>query len=223
MISLKAERLNPGGGRGIGLAITRAFAEAGATVIITYTSKDPSEIAKSVSEEFKTPVHSYYCPGEKSEIVNQVVDKIAKEIGEVDVIVANAGVCQWRDTVDMTDGASYDSSITHPTRGRGEQVLIPDELNWVTQVNLFAPIYLSRAFARHWLKMPTSLSDPAASKEKGTREEKQNLNKKILFVSSISGIVSMTPQNQVSYNASKAGLTMAAKVSLFPYSPLTIP
>ena len=34
------------------------------------------------------------------------------------------------------------------------------------------------------------------------------------MISSISGLVNMTPQKQVAYNASKGGLTMAAKVSL---------
>jgi len=33
------------------------------------------------------------------------------------------------------------------------------------------------------------------------------------MISSISGLVNMTPQKQVAYNASKGGLTMAAKVS----------
>lgn len=32
------------------------------------------------------------------------------------------------------------------------------------------------------------------------------------MISSISGLVNMTPQKQVAYNASKGGLTMAAKV-----------
>lgn len=39
-----------------------------------------------------------------------------------------------------------------------------------------------------------------------------NLQKQILFVSSISGLVAMYPQRQASYNASKGGLTMLAKV-----------
>jgi NAD(P)-dependent dehydrogenase (short-subunit alcohol dehydrogenase family) len=80
-----------GGGRGIGLALTRAFAEAGATVVITYTSKDPSSVAADVSKEFSVPVHVYHCPGEKSDVVDSMVEKIAKDVGEVDVVVANAG------------------------------------------------------------------------------------------------------------------------------------
>jgi NAD(P)-dependent dehydrogenase (short-subunit alcohol dehydrogenase family) len=36
--------------------------------------------------------------------------------------------------------------------------------------------------------------------------------KQVLFVSSISGLVAMSPQNQSAYNGSKAALTMMAKV-----------
>lgn len=74
-------------------------------------------------------------------------------------------------------------------------------------INLFAPIYLVRAFVRHWLGLPAAVSG-----ERGARPGPRNLNKKIVFMSSISAIVNMTPQTQVAYNASKAGLTMACKV-----------
>ena len=76
-------------------------------------------------------------------------------------------------------------------------------------VNLYAPIYLSRAFARHWLGLPTKVGSSSADE---TKPEKLNLKKKIIFVSSISSFVNMTPQYQVAYHASKAGVTMAAKV-----------
>ena len=92
-----------GGGRGIGLAITRAFAEGGATVVITYNSSDPSSTAASVSSEFGVPVHVYHCPGEKSEIVDEVVERVSKEVGDIDIVIANAGVSMWKDSIDMTD------------------------------------------------------------------------------------------------------------------------
>jgi sorbose reductase len=94
----------------------------------------------------------------------------------------------WKDHIDCTD----------------------EDLNSVITVNLLAPLYLSRSLVRHWLGMPASVT--SSSSEKGKREEKVNLNKRILMISSISGLVNMTPQKQVAYNASKGGLTMAAKV-----------
>ena len=91
-------------------------------------------------------------------------------------------------------------------------MLSADELLTMMQNNLFAPLYISRALVRHWLKLPVAVPpDSSKHPDRGMRDTKQNLNKRILFVSSISGIVSMDPQAQSAYNASKAGLTMMAK------------
>lgn len=73
--------------------------------------------------------------------------------------------------------------------------------------NFSAPIYTSRAFVRHWLGLSTAVGEPSP------RPAPRNLNKKIIYVSSISAIVNMTPQVQMGYNSSKAALTMATKVS----------
>jgi len=179
-----------GGGRGIGLAITEAFAEGGATLIITYQSRDPSPIAAQLSQKYGVPVHVYHCPGENSKIVDEVVEKASKEVGEIDVVVCNAGVSMWKALIDCSD----------------------DDLNSVFSVNLVAPIYLARALTRHWLKLPTAVpANSPTHPDKGLRDQKVDLNKRILMISSISGLVNMTPQQQVAYNASKAGLTMAAK------------
>ncbi|RSH82080.1 uncharacterized protein EHS24_008284 [Apiotrichum porosum] len=170
-----------GGGRGIGLAITRALAQAGATVIITYTAKDPTAVATAISQEFGVPVHVYYCPGEKSEVVNLVFEQASAEVGEVDLVIANAGVGLWRETIDMTDGRRQ--IVT-------QALTTPVELATLMHTNLFAPIYLARAAVRYWLGLPATVQGD------------------------ISGIVNMSPQFQMAYNASKAGLTMASKVSM---------
>ncbi|WWC61618.1 uncharacterized protein I303_104202 [Kwoniella dejecticola CBS 10117] len=175
-----------GGGRGIGLAITAAFAKAGATVIVTYTSKDPKDVVKKISDEHGVPIHVYYCPGEDTARVNEVIELASKEVGEVDVVVPNAGVSLWRETVDMSDS----------------------ELDWIMKTNLYAPITLCRGFVRHWLGMGAAVKTEA---DPGKPTGKANLNKRILVVSSISGVVNMRPQRQMAYNVSKAGLTMACK------------
>lgn len=82
-------------------------------------------------------------------------------------------------------------------------------MDWVMKCNLYAPITLSRGFVRHWLGLGAALKEETAEKPSLGRIAG---DKRILCVSSISGLVNMSPQRQVAYNASKAGLTMACRV-----------
>ncbi|ORT57494.1 3-oxoacyl-[acyl-carrier-protein] reductase [Streptomyces sp. CB03238] len=74
-----------GGNRGIGLAIARAFADAGDKVAITYRSGDPAELA----EEGFLAVR---CDITDAEQVEQAYKEIEEKHGPVEVLVANAGV-----------------------------------------------------------------------------------------------------------------------------------
>lgn len=108
---------------------------------------------------------------------------------KVDIGIANAGVAFWRNAESTTD-ADFDRVLSVNTKG---------------------PFCFARQLARSWLDMPAEIAESETSD--GPRQAKQpRLHKQILFVSSISGIVSMFPQSQCAYNASKAGLTMLAKV-----------
>lgn len=89
-------------------------------------------------------------------------------------------------------------------------------------VNAFGPYFVSRALVRSWLGEPTSVPAPTQpSGALGTTPGSttfldppngKKLDKHIVFVSSISGLVAMNPQNQSAYNASKGALTMFGKV-----------
>ena len=70
-----------GGNRGIGLAIARAFAEAGDKVAITYRSGEPPEGFLAVKCDITDP-----------EQVEQAYKEIEEKQGAVEVLVANAGV-----------------------------------------------------------------------------------------------------------------------------------
>ena len=90
------------------------------------------------------------------------------------------------------------------------------EFENIFQTNTFGPYYLSRALMRSWLDLPIPLSSSeptiSSSTDDRSKPSKSLKGKQILFVSSISGLVAMTPQFQAAYNASKAGVTMLAKV-----------
>ncbi|MEV0370951.1 3-oxoacyl-[acyl-carrier-protein] reductase [Streptomyces sp. NPDC050636] len=70
-----------GGNRGIGLAIARAFAEAGDKVAITYRSGEPPAGFLAVK-----------CDITDTEQVEQAYKEIEEKQGAVEVLVANAGV-----------------------------------------------------------------------------------------------------------------------------------
>jgi 3-oxoacyl-[acyl-carrier protein] reductase len=75
-----------GGNRGIGLAIARAFAEAGDKVAVTYRSGEPPEGLLGVK-----------CDITDTDQVDQAFKEVEAEHGPVEVLVANAGVT--RDTL----------------------------------------------------------------------------------------------------------------------------
>jgi 3-oxoacyl-[acyl-carrier protein] reductase len=74
-----------GGNRGIGLAIARAFADAGDKVAITYRSGEPDALREEGFLAVK-------CDITDAEQVEQAYKEIEAEHGPVEVLVANAGV-----------------------------------------------------------------------------------------------------------------------------------
>jgi 3-oxoacyl-[acyl-carrier protein] reductase len=81
-----------GGNRGIGLAIARAFADAGDKVAITYRSGEPPAGFLAVK-----------CDVTDSEQVERAFKEIEAEQGAVEVLVANAGVTRDQLLLRMTD------------------------------------------------------------------------------------------------------------------------
>lgn len=196
-----------GGGRGIGWAITSALARAGADVAITYTSTNPSAKAAQLSTECGVTVKAFKCEVTRSSEVDAAVKAVEEAYGkQVDIGIANAGVTLWKGAHENTD----------------------DEFKHIFDVNTFGPYYFARALVRSWLGMPVGLDSAAASSSTSASaaasaspsasasastdiSEPRKLGKQILFVSSISGLVAMAPQQQTAYNASKGAVTMLAK------------
>ncbi|GAD99822.1 oxidoreductase, short chain dehydrogenase/reductase family [Paecilomyces variotii No. 5] len=109
-----------GGARGIGLEVSRGLAEAGANVAIIYnTSKTAETIAAEIASANNVRTAAY-----KADVTNQaeieaVVQKIVKDFGKLDIMVANSGTTscvpaeeyttkQWSDIMKVNlDGAFY--------------------------------------------------------------------------------------------------------------------
>lgn len=90
-----------GATHGLGMAMAKGLAEAGAELIINGTT--PSKMEKAV-EEYESEghtVHSFIFDVTKEDKVREHVDKVEKEIGPIDILVNNAGIIKRVPLKDM--------------------------------------------------------------------------------------------------------------------------
>ena len=103
-----------GGSRGIGAAIARAFAAAGARVAINYRkSRDEAEAAAAAfgGSAFK---------GDVGRDGDALVRAVAKKLGRLDILVNNAGRSEpgaWTDDLDAVSDEMWDRVLDTDLRG----------------------------------------------------------------------------------------------------------
>lgn len=111
-----------GGSRGIGLQVVTGLLEAGASVAYTYSTTSTEEVkalTKSLSEANQgRTVKAYQCNvADKASIVS-VTEQAAKDLGGLDVVVANAGIAdhipavdypedKWRKLIDVNFNGAF--------------------------------------------------------------------------------------------------------------------
>ena len=83
-----------GGGRGIGLACSRALAEAGAAVVIAEIDPSVGDAGKAELAEQGLMVDVAEMDVTRSDQVQAVADRLIDERGGVDVLVNNAGIAR---------------------------------------------------------------------------------------------------------------------------------
>ncbi len=83
-----------GGGRGIGLACTRALAEAGARVVIAEIDPAVAEAGKAELAGIGLEVDVAEMDVTRSDQVEAVAERLAGERGGVDILVNNAGIAR---------------------------------------------------------------------------------------------------------------------------------
>ena len=92
-----------GGGRGIGLAIGKAFAEAGATVLIA--ELDTETGAAATAEIAGSGGRAAFVPLDVADpaVVRAAAAGVLAQHGAVDILVNNAGICLNATALDTTD------------------------------------------------------------------------------------------------------------------------
>ena len=80
-----------GGSSGIGLAVARQIGEAGGTVILVARGLENLEIAQKEVEALGGTAYIYTCNLSDTESCKELVEKVLKEHGPIDVLINNAG------------------------------------------------------------------------------------------------------------------------------------
>jgi NAD(P)-dependent dehydrogenase (short-subunit alcohol dehydrogenase family) len=119
-----------GGNRGIGLAFSRAVAQAGAQVAIIYrSSKDANQVAENLGKEFGVTTKAYKCDVSDADLVVKTLEKIDNELGPITGLIANAGVSVVKPALDLT----------------------ADDFSKVFNVNVLGVFNTARAAAKIWI------------------------------------------------------------------------
>lgn len=116
-----------GATRGIGQAIAQKFISLGATVIGTATSESGAD---KISEYLGSQGKGFVLNVTDSSSIEQTLEKIRSEFGEIDILVNNAGITRDNLMMRMKD----------------------DEWNDIINTNLSSVFYLSKAVMRAMMK-----------------------------------------------------------------------
>ncbi|KAI8685245.1 hypothetical protein NCS55_00195100 [Fusarium keratoplasticum] len=84
-----------GASRGIGAAVTEGLAEAGAHVVLVYSSDNPAmdEKTTGLSKRHGVQVLNLRCDVTDYAAMEKLVSRVRSKFGKIDVFIANAGVC----------------------------------------------------------------------------------------------------------------------------------
>ena len=91
-----------GASYGIGFAIAKAMAGAGATIVFNDITQELVDKGLAAYKEEGIEAHGYVCDVTSEDAVNEMVGKIEKEVGVVDILVNNAGIIKRIPMCDMT-------------------------------------------------------------------------------------------------------------------------
>ncbi len=112
-----------GGNRGIGLGISRAFAECGANVaILCRNEQSGAEAARQLTEQFGGQHAFFKCDTSQRDSVRQAVEQVYKAYGHVDVLVNNAGIAGHISFMADTDMAVWNSILQTNLNGPANMI-----------------------------------------------------------------------------------------------------
>ena len=97
-----------GSSRGMGAVILEAFAAAGSTCILNYfngpdgqNSRDAEQTVERLKKH-QVPIQIFDADVRRYESIEQLMKKVAEEVGGLDILVNNAGICKDRTVKKMS-------------------------------------------------------------------------------------------------------------------------
>lgn len=112
-----------GASYGIGFAIAKGMAAAGATIVFNDIKQELVDKGLASYKEAGIKAYGYVCDVTNEAMVNEMVQKIEKEVGVIDILVNNAGIIKRIPMLEMT----------------------ADQFRQVIDVDLNAPFIVSKA------------------------------------------------------------------------------
>lgn len=155
-----------GGGRGLGRVIASTLADAGAEVVVLDLDGGAAESVGAELTSAGHVAHAFAIDVTKQDDVEALQRRIESEIGEVDVLVNNAGIVivkdaletsgdEWRRTMNVNVNAMFYCSQSFGramvARGRGAIVNIGSLCGIVSTVPQNTPSYIASKGAVHML------------------------------------------------------------------------
>ncbi len=91
-----------GASYGIGFAIAKSLAEAGATIVFNDIKQELVDKGIAAYKEEGITAHGYVCDVTSEDGVNAMVAQIEKEVGVIDILVNNAGIIKRVPMIEMS-------------------------------------------------------------------------------------------------------------------------
>ena len=147
-----------GASYGIGMAIAKGMAAAGATIVFNDIKQELVDKGLAAYEEAGIKAHGYVCDVTNEDAVNELVAKIEAEVGVIDILVNNAGIikripmcemtaAQFRQVIDVDLNAPFIvSKAVIPSmieRGHGKIINGPQTAEGNTESGYFKSCHIS--------------------------------------------------------------------------------
>lgn len=112
-----------GGAHGIGFAMAKAMADAGATIVFNSSNEDSMRRGLAAYQAEGINAHGYVCDVTDEAAVSEYIARVTEEVGVVDILVNNAGIIKRIPMCEMS----------------------ADEFRQVIDVDLNAPFIMAKA------------------------------------------------------------------------------